>query len=127
VVTGLTLAPVLGSIDHPVTVLDVYGVLAADGESSTRDNDPSRKRSAPLGGPGGGSGGSLLLFLQTMILGNGSLLSTAGGEGGAVGGGGGAGGRVHLHWSDMPTGEDYVPIASGGGLIDIRFFTTSTF
>lgn len=125
VLMGWALLPVLGSLDHPVTVLDVYGVLAADGESSSRDEDPSSlswKRSVQVGGLGGGSGGSLLLFLQTMILGDGSLLSTAGGEGGAVGGGGGAGGRVHFHWSDIPTGEDYVPIASGAGLIDIRFF-----
>ncbi|KAG0610062.1 hypothetical protein M758_7G036100 [Ceratodon purpureus] len=104
---------VLGSLEHPVTVLDVYGVLAADGESPTAVDPGSQ-----VGGPGGGSGGSVLLFLQTMTLGNGSLVSTAGGQGGAVGGGGGAGGRVHFHWSDIPTGEDYVPIAIAEGLID---------
>ncbi|KAG0603647.1 hypothetical protein M758_10G110100 [Ceratodon purpureus] len=109
---------VLGSMYHPVTVLDVYGVLAADGESSARV-DFSTKLGGQVGGSGGGSGGSLLLFLQTMILANGSLLSTTGGRGGAVGGGGGAGGRVHFHWSDIPTGEDYVPIATVEGHISI--------
>jgi hypothetical protein len=126
VAVGLTLASVLGSMYHPVTVLDVYGVLAADGESSARV-DSDRKMGGQVGGPGGGSGGSLLLFLQTMILGNGSLLSTAGGQGGAVGGGGGAGGRVHFHWSDIPTGEDYVPIATVEGHIDTRLFTNQLF
>jgi hypothetical protein len=110
--TGFSLAAVVGSLEHPVTVLDVYGVLAADGESPPAVH--------PVGGSGGGSGGSVLLFLQTMTLGNGSLVSTAGGQGGAVGGGGGAGGRVHFHWADIPTGEDYVPIAVTEGLIDTR-------
>lgn len=114
VMTGLTLAPVVGSMEHPVSMLDVCGVVAADGESSTRA-DPVEAQLG--GGPGGGSGGSLLLFLQTMTLRNGSILSTAGGQGGAVGGGGGAGGRIHFHWADIPTGEDYVPIATVEGLI----------
>uniref|UniRef100_A0A7I4AXX0 DUF8003 domain-containing protein n=1 Tax=Physcomitrium patens TaxID=3218 RepID=A0A7I4AXX0_PHYPA len=105
---------VVGSMEHPVSMLDVCGVVAADGESSTRA-DPVEAQLG--GGPGGGSGGSLLLFLQTMTLRNGSILSTAGGQGGAVGGGGGAGGRIHFHWADIPTGEDYVPIATVEGLI----------
>ena len=121
VVIGFPLASVLGSLEHPVTVLDVYGVLAADGQSP-QAVDPDSK----VGGPGGGSGGSVLLFLQTMILGKGSLVSTTGGQGGAVGGGGGAGGRVHFHWADIPTGEDYVPIASPEGLVDTRL-TSVTF
>lgn len=115
------MVPVLGSFEHPVTVLDVYGVLAANGESPPAVNPGSK-----VGGPGGGSGGSVLLFLQTVTLGNGSLVSTAGGQGGAVGGGGGAGGRVHFHWADIPTGEDYVPIAITEGLIDTRFILNTS-
>lgn len=112
------LAPVVGSMEHPVTVLDVYGVVAADGASST-SNDPVR---VEVAGSGGGSGGSLLLFLQTITLGNGSRLSTVGGKGSAVGGGGGAGGRVHLHWAHIPIGEDYVPIATiAEGRVDTRW------
>lgn len=109
---------VLGSLEHPVTLLDVSGVLAAEGESVRRNDGRITQKVA---GPGGGSGGSLLLFLQTLNLANNSVLSTAGGEGGPVGGGGGAGGRVHFHWADIPTGADYVPVAFGEGLIDIRF------
>lgn len=116
---GVLVAAVLGSLEHPVTLLDVSGVLAAKGESVRRSDGRITQKVA---GPGGGSGGSLLLFLQTLNLANNSVLSTAGGEGGPVGGGGGAGGRVHFHWADIATGEDYVPVATGEGLIDIRSY-----
>ncbi|KAG0575849.1 hypothetical protein KC19_5G035100 [Ceratodon purpureus] len=105
---------VLGSLEHPVTTLEVYGALAADGESS---NGTGSKTRAEVGGSGGGSGGSLLLFLSSVSLGNESLLSTAGGHGGVIGGGGGGGGRVHFHWSKIPSGEEYMPIALGVGRI----------
>jgi hypothetical protein len=110
--------PVLGSIEHPVATLNVSGVLAADGESSAIVEPKTVQ--AQVGGSGGGSGGSLLFFLRTLVLGNESLLSIAGGSGGAVGGGGGGGGRIHFHWSDIPTGEAYYPIASGEGRIIAR-------
>jgi hypothetical protein len=50
-------------------------------------------------------------------MGNMSLLSSVGGHGGLLGGGGGGGGRVHFHWSNIATGEDFVPLATGRGLI----------
>lgn len=99
--------------------LDVYGVLAADGESSIYIEPNSS--GIEVGGPGGGSGGSLLLFLQTLTLANRSRLSSVGGHGGSVGAGGGGGGRVHFHWSNIPSGEDFVPIASGDGFILARW------
>lgn len=105
-------------MDHPVSTLEVYGALAANGESS---NETGNKSEAKVGGLGGGSGGSLLLFLTSVSLGDESLLSTAGGHGGAVGGGGGGGGRVHFHWARIPSGEEYMPIANGKGCIVTRY------
>jgi hypothetical protein len=109
---------VLGSLEHPVTTLEVYGALAADGESS---NGTGSKTEAEVGGSGGGSGGSLLLFLASVSLGNESLLSSGGGIGGFFGGGGGGGGRVHFHWSKILTGEEYLPVATGVGSIVTRY------
>ena len=111
---------VLGSLEHPVTNLEVYGALAANGEST---NKTESKTELEVGGFGGGSGGSLLLFLTSVSLGNESLLSTTGGHGGVVGGGGGGGGRVHFHWSKILTGEEYMPVANGVGRIVTRYWS----
>ncbi|CAM6085481.1 unnamed protein product [Calypogeia fissa] len=111
---------VLGSLEHPLVNLDVSGSLTADGGSASVLSTETQ-----VGGAGGGSGGSLLLFLETLTLRNGSILSTAGGHGGPIGGGGGAGGRVHLHWSNIATGEDYLAIANVKGEINARGGTGS--
>jgi hypothetical protein len=113
---------VLGSLDHPISTVEVYGDLVADGESLYEEElakamTTVAEQQGNNGGPGGGSGGSLLLFLKTMTMGNMSLLSSVGGHGGLLGGGGGGGGRVHFHWSNIATGEDFVPLATGRGLI----------
>lgn len=109
----------MGSREHPISKVEIFGVLSADGESF----NASRRvvRGGPeIGDPGGGSGGSLLLFLQQLIMGNESILSSAGGHGGPVGGGGGGGGRLHFHWSNIPTGVDFVPVAYVTGLYHTR-------
>ncbi|KAG0606930.1 hypothetical protein M758_9G180200 [Ceratodon purpureus] len=109
---------VMGSTEHPITKVEIFGVLSADGESF---NVSQREAGGPdIGDPGGGSGGSLLLFLQTLLMGNESMLSSAGGHGGPMGGGGGGGGRLHFHWSNIPTGVDFVPIAYVKGLYHTR-------
>ncbi|KAL3690273.1 hypothetical protein R1sor_016582 [Riccia sorocarpa] len=107
---------VLGSLDHPLASLDISGALSADGESY----NVNKTIEESVGGPGGGSGGSLLLFLQSLTLQNGSILSSAGGHGRPVGGGGGGGGRIHFHWSNIATGEDYLAVASVEGYIHTR-------
>lgn len=114
---------VIGAIQWPLFRLDLYGSLRADGQSYSQElknND-----GILIGGLGGGSGGTILLFLQELILAEKSSLSAAGGRGGPLGGGGGGGGRIHFHWSDINTGDAYVPIAvvngniySGGGAGD---------
>ncbi|XP_057524214.1 uncharacterized protein LOC130803974 [Amaranthus tricolor] len=115
---------VMGSMEHPLSSLSVEGSLRADGGSyqdgSTKDNAVFNSLT---GGLGGGSGGTILLFLKTVTIGDNATLSSLGGNGGPRGGGGGAGGRVHFHWSEIPTGDLYQPIASvrgrivtGGGL-----------
>ncbi|XP_057872729.1 uncharacterized protein LOC131078912 isoform X2 [Cryptomeria japonica] len=109
---------VMGSKEHPLWKLDIFGSVKADGESLESETEDRITEMA--GGSGGGSGGTLLLFLQTLTLGNNSFLSSAGGHGGRVGGGGGAGGRVHFHWSGIPTGDEYVPIANVNGTIYTR-------
>ncbi|KAJ4951975.1 hypothetical protein NE237_028807 [Protea cynaroides] len=115
---------VMGSLEHSLSSLSVYGSLQTDGESfglttGMRDDgilDCSN-------GPGGGSGGTILLFLRTLTLGDIAALSSAGGHTTYNGSGGGGGGRIHFHWSDIPTGDEYQPLASvegsiltGGGL-----------
>ncbi|KAE9613113.1 hypothetical protein Lal_00027691 [Lupinus albus] len=107
---------VLGSIQWPLSRLDLYGSMRADGQSFSKaitSNDGSM-----VGGPGGGSGGTVLLFLQELRLLENSSLSVIGGNGGSLGGGGGGGGRIHFHWSNIGMGEDYVPIASINGTLD---------
>lgn len=109
---------VVGSLEHPITTLEVFGALSANGESSSEVGSTTE---AEVEGLGGGSGGSLLLFVASILLGNGSLLSTGGGNGGLGGGGGGGGGRVHFHWSKIPTGNEYMPVATGEGRIVTRY------
>ncbi|XP_010919832.1 uncharacterized protein [Elaeis guineensis] len=106
---------VMGSMKWPLSGLEIYGSLRADGQShpeSTVNRDGTL-----MGGLGGGSGGTILLFLQTLTLEKNSSLSVAGGNGGPVGGGGGGGGRVHFDWSNIATGDEYVPFASINGTI----------
>ncbi|KAJ0031712.1 hypothetical protein Pint_13319 [Pistacia integerrima] len=105
---------VMGSLEHSLTSLSVYGSLRADGESFGKD-----VRLFSNIGPGGGSGGTILMFIHTLVLGDSSLVSTAGGHGSPNSGGGG-GGRVHFHWSDIPTGDEYLPLASVKGTIHAR-------
>ncbi|KAI5062055.1 hypothetical protein GOP47_0022594 [Adiantum capillus-veneris] len=100
---------VIGSLEHALSSLEILGAVTSDGESFLSENQSA--------GVGGGSGGSLLFFLQTLTLGNSSSLSISGGKGSAVGGGGGAGGRIHFHWSNIATGDDYIPIANVKGSI----------
>ncbi|KAG8657275.1 hypothetical protein MANES_03G057400v8 [Manihot esculenta] len=116
---------VMGSLEHPLSSLSVEGSVGADGESF-EEIVKQREfivRNGTSGGPGGGSGGTMLLFLHTLDLGESAVLSSVGGYGSPNGGGGGGGGRIHFHWSDIPTGDVYQPIASvkgsiltGGGL-----------
>ncbi|KAL9376523.1 hypothetical protein Peur_030643 [Populus x canadensis] len=109
---------VMGSLEHPLSSLSVEGSVRADGESFkgiTRDQLVVMNGTG--GGPGGGSGGTILLFLHTLDLGGYAVLSSVGGYGSPKGGGGGGGGRVHFHWSDIPTGDVYQPIARVNGSI----------
>lgn len=112
----------MGSLEHSLSSLSVYGSLRADGESFgelVRMQDYGSLDSSN-GGPGGGSGGTILLFLRTLTLGDSSILSSAGGHGSHNGGGGGGGGRIHFDWSDIPTGDEYLPIASVKGRMHTR-------
>ncbi|KAL3500639.1 hypothetical protein ACH5RR_039732, partial [Cinchona calisaya] len=102
---------VMGSWEHPLVSLSVEGLVKADGESF--EGHLQRKDSFL---PGGGSGGTMLLFLHFLDLGETGTMSSAGGHG-SVGGGGGGGGRIHFHWSDIPTGDMYQPIATVNGSI----------
>lgn len=108
----------MGSLEHALSSLTVHGSVEADGESF-RDSGIHVSN----GGPGGGSGGSILLFLSYLTLAEGSALSSAGGIGSRYGGGGGGGGRIHLHWSGIPTGDEYLPVASVKGRISARYMT----
>ncbi|XP_051137270.1 uncharacterized protein LOC127255657 isoform X2 [Andrographis paniculata] len=112
---------VMGSLDHPLVTLSVKGSVRADGDSfrgsllkikSSVDNVTM--------GPGGGSGGTILLFLRFLSMGESGNLSSVGGQGSPIGGGGGGGGRIHFHWSDIPTGDVYWPIATLNGSIQTR-------
>uniref|UniRef100_A0A803L5S1 DUF8003 domain-containing protein n=1 Tax=Chenopodium quinoa TaxID=63459 RepID=A0A803L5S1_CHEQI len=114
---------VIGAIQWPLLRLDMYGSLRTDGQSYNQEINNSS--GALIGSLGGGSGGTILLFLQELVLAEKSSLSAAGGKGGPFGGGGGGGGRIHFHWSDIITGDEYVPFAvvngtiySGGGAGD---------
>ncbi|KAK1262274.1 hypothetical protein QJS04_geneDACA008723 [Acorus gramineus] len=104
---------VMGSITWPLSRLEIYGSLKADGQSYREAKKNSN--GTLLGGLGGGSGGTMLFFLQALVLGDNSSLTIVGGSGGPVGGGGGGGGRVHFHWSNVATGDEYVQIATING------------
>lgn len=97
----------------------MYGSLNSDGES--RRGTSENSNGTFKGGVGGGSGGSILLFLQWLLLEKNSSLSASGGNGGVYGGGGGGGGRIHFHWSNIATGDEYVQIASINGTIASRY------
>ncbi|XP_077235189.1 mraZ isoform X2 [Tasmannia lanceolata] len=109
---------VMGSIQWPLSRLDIYGSLKADGQS--RREATRNSNGTVMGGLGGGSGGTILLFLQALTLGKNASLSLAGGNGGPVGGGGGGGGRVHFDWSEISTGDEFVEVATVNGTIGTR-------
>lgn len=111
---------VMGSLEHSVSSLYIYGSLRADGESFGEDiRKPGGGIMSNIG-PGGGAGGTILLFVSSLVLGEAAIISAAGGHGSPNGGGGGGGGRVHFHWSDISTGDEYVPLASVNGSILTR-------
>lgn len=109
---------VMGSWEHPLSTLSIEGLVRVDGESY---KETIRKNANAIdgsnGGPGGGSGGTILLFLRALAVSKSAILSSAGGHGGPNGSGGGGGGRIHFHWSDIPIGDVYQPIASVNGSI----------
>ncbi|KAH9617274.1 hypothetical protein KSS87_014560 [Heliosperma pusillum] len=111
---------VIGSVEHPLSSLSVEGSVRVDGESYQDGRKAYAIFRNQSGGLGGGSGGTVLLFLTTLMVGDSASLSSFGGNGGPLGGGGGAGGRVHFHWSNIPTGDLYQPIASVKGSILAR-------
>ncbi|PWA99263.1 hypothetical protein CTI12_AA010250 [Artemisia annua] len=109
---------VMGSLDHSLSSLYIYGSLTADGESfgenlRKQDVNPNLETSS-----GGGSGGSVLLFVDRLTLGSSSSISAIGGHGSQNAGGGG-GGRIHFHWSDITVGDEYMPVASVNGSINM--------
>ncbi|MBA0777727.1 hypothetical protein Gotri_005708 [Gossypium trilobum] len=113
---------VMGSMEHPLPSLSVEGAVRADGESfeeTVWQQEYSLSNGSSIA-PGGGSGGTVLLFLQKLTLDKSASLSSVGGYGSSKGGGGGGGGRIHFHWSDIPTGDVYLPIASVKGNIYAR-------
>uniref|UniRef100_A0ACD5V1E2 Uncharacterized protein n=2 Tax=Avena sativa TaxID=4498 RepID=A0ACD5V1E2_AVESA len=106
---------VIGSRKWPLARLLIYGSMSSNGESNrgiTGESNGTFK-----GGIGGGSGGTILLFLQGLLVDKNSSLSASGGEGGIHGGGGGGGGRIHFHWSNIATGDEFVQIASINGIV----------
>nr|XP_016504944.1 PREDICTED: uncharacterized protein LOC107822879 [Nicotiana tabacum] len=113
---------VMGSWEHPLMYLSVKGKVDSDGDSF---EESFRKKGYLTRdqyiGPGGGSGGSILLFLRSLHLGESGTMSSLGGSSSSSGGGGGGGGRIHFHWSDIPTGDVYQPIATVNGSIYTRF------
>ncbi|KAL6517054.1 hypothetical protein OROHE_018014 [Orobanche hederae] len=111
---------VMGSLDHSLSKLVVHGEIKADGESYGKYAGGKDVAVASDVGPGGGSGGTILLFVHNLVLDDTATISTSGGHGSPNGGGGG-GGRIHFHWSDIPVGDEYMPIAIVKGTIHIRF------
>eukprot|EP00261_Vitis_vinifera_P024071 XP_010656239.1 PREDICTED: uncharacterized protein LOC100252538 [Vitis vinifera] len=114
---------VMGSLEHSLSSLYVNGSLRSDGQNFGENIKKGDDGIISNMGSGGGSGGTILLFIHTLAFANSSRISAAGGYGSPNGGGGGGGGRVHFHWSDIPIGDGYLPIASvegsiytGGGL-----------
>ncbi|KAK7352920.1 hypothetical protein VNO80_18351 [Phaseolus coccineus] len=113
---------VVGSLEHPLSSLSIQGSVKADGENfePVITNEGFARFDNFTGGPGGGSGGTILLFLHTLTIGQSAELSIMGGYSSSNGSGGGGGGRIHFHWSDIPTGDVYQPIASVKGGIQTR-------
>ncbi|GAB2275819.1 hypothetical protein Dimus_010568 [Dionaea muscipula] len=113
---------VMGSIEHPLSILSIDGSVRADGASyeEVHMGEHHPIVTSSYGGLGGGSGGTILLFLKSLTVGENACLSSAGGNGGPKGGGGGGGGRMHFHWADIPTGDLYQPIATIRGSINTR-------
>jgi hypothetical protein len=109
----------MGSLEQSLSSLSLSGSIEADG-----GNFSGLVSHAANGGPGGGSGGTILLFVQTLLLKKESKLSSVGGVG-SNGSGGGGGGRIHFHWSDIPTGDDYIPFATVNGSILARYVLNS--
>lgn len=110
----------MGSLEHSLSYLSIHGSLHANGASSTkfiREHDEAYISNTVAGG---GSGGTILLFVHTLTLSDSSIISATGGFGSTDGGGGG-GGRVHFHWSEIPTGDEYMPIARVEGTISVGF------
>lgn len=106
----------MGSMEHPLSSLSIEGSVKSDGGSCKGVRKRTDSNSLYTG-VGGGSGGTVLLFLTTLTIGQNATLSSSGGKGGPDGGGGGGGGRVHFHWSNIPTGDLYQPIATVEGNI----------
>uniref|UniRef100_A0A0E0DMX4 DUF8003 domain-containing protein n=1 Tax=Oryza meridionalis TaxID=40149 RepID=A0A0E0DMX4_9ORYZ len=105
---------VMGSLEQSLPLLSLAGSIEANGGSFA-----GAVTHAANEGTGGGSGGTILLFVRALSLEEGSVLSSAGGVG-SNGSGGGGGGRIHFHWSDIPTGDDYIPFATVNGSILAR-------
>uniref|UniRef100_A0A1J3JZJ4 DUF8003 domain-containing protein n=1 Tax=Noccaea caerulescens TaxID=107243 RepID=A0A1J3JZJ4_NOCCA len=108
---------VIGSLEHPLSSLSLQGSITTDGESPRKTLKTLSNSSI---GPGGGSGGTVLLFLRTLDVAKSAILSSIGGNGSLKGGGGGSGGRIHFHWSDIPTGDVYHHIANVKGRVYVR-------
>ncbi|KAI4316070.1 hypothetical protein L6164_024087 [Bauhinia variegata] len=110
---------VVGSFEHPLSSLSILGSVRADGQNfkGATKGEIFAIFGGLNGDPGGGSGGTILVFLHTLAIGQSAILSSMGGYGSSTGGGGGGGGRIHFHWSDIPTGDVYQPIASVEGCI----------
>jgi hypothetical protein len=113
---------VMGSWEQPLMSLSIEGSVRADGGSFLKYNGSKQLIWAEekTGGPGGGSGGTILLFLRNLLVADTGSLSSAGGRVSSGDSGGGAGGRIHLHWSDIPTGDLYQPLATVNGIIHTR-------
>lgn len=108
--------------------LSVKGKVVSDGDSF--EESFGKKGYLTRGqyiGPGGGSGGSILLFLKSLAVGESGIVSSIGGTSSSSGGGGGGGGRIHFHWSEIPTGDVYQPIATVNGSIYTRFVLKRTY
>ncbi|GAA0160631.1 transmembrane signal receptor [Lithospermum erythrorhizon] len=109
---------VMGSMEHPLSSLVVYGSLRADGQSIAKYITKQDSGLVSVIGSGGGSGGTILLFVRNLLLENSSTISSLGGHG-SLNSGGGGGGRIHFHWSDILVGDKFVPIATIKGNISV--------
>lgn len=117
---------VIGSSEHPLASLSVDGSLRSNGGSYV-ENIVNKYHGIDDWdhGSGGGSGGTILVFLNALSIGESGFLSSNGGHGSKNGSGGGGGGRIHFHWSHIPTGGVYQPVATLKGNIStwlVRFF-----